>query len=43
MPIVTPTIMLTVALTVTLIALLNLKILIKCPLKHGFIKIKIIY
>ena len=43
MLIVTPTATLIVALTVTLIALLDLTMLIKRPLKHGFIRIKTIY
>jgi len=43
MPIVTPTAMPTVALTVTLIALLDLTMLIKRLPKHGFIRIKTIH
>ena len=43
MPIVIPTATLTAVLTVTLIALLNLKMLAKCLLRRGFIKIKTIY
>jgi len=43
MPIVTPTAMPTVALTVTLIASLDLIMLVKRPLKHGFIRIKTIH
>ena len=43
MPIVTPTATLTVVLTITLIVLLNLIMLAKRPLKHGFIRIKTIY
>ena len=41
--IVTPTATLIVVLTITLIVLLNLIILIKRPLKYGFIRIKTIY
>ena len=43
MLIVTPTATPIVALTVTLIASLNLIMLVKCLLKHGFIRIKTIY
>ena len=43
MLIVTPTATPTVASTMTLIASLDLTMLIKRPLKHGFIRIKTIY
>ena len=42
-PTVMPTVTLTVVSTITLTVLLNLKMLAKCLLRYGFIKIKTIY